>query len=244
MYNRDMNKILGYGLAIVVILVGGYYAFTYYSGLYSDDLGCAQVITDARDPVTGEVRTFPTPCNVPDGWEVLETDEVQIMRNGETWERYRNDDLGLRFEYRSEPDGYMVIERDEQNDTAGYENVVKYIVVSNKREYEEMMASESPREGPTAITITIVKNTENLSVGEWIQAEPRLSNIDLAMTPIMDVDHEAVPSVRYTINGLYSADVIVSSNNGRIYMFSGAYGSEDSAIRLDFLEMLDYVSLY
>lgn len=29
---------------------------------------CVQVITRARHPETGEVRTFPTPCDVPDGW--------------------------------------------------------------------------------------------------------------------------------------------------------------------------------
>jgi hypothetical protein len=30
---------------------------------------CAQVITFAEDPETGECIAFPTPCDVPDGWE-------------------------------------------------------------------------------------------------------------------------------------------------------------------------------
>lgn len=30
---------------------------------------CIQVITPARNPETGEVVEFPTPCDVPDGWE-------------------------------------------------------------------------------------------------------------------------------------------------------------------------------
>ena len=29
---------------------------------------CIQVITPARNPQTGEVRDFPTPCDVPEGW--------------------------------------------------------------------------------------------------------------------------------------------------------------------------------
>jgi len=29
---------------------------------------CIEVITRACNPNTGEVRTFPTPCSVPDGW--------------------------------------------------------------------------------------------------------------------------------------------------------------------------------
>ena|SRR3989344_3750704 len=29
---------------------------------------CIQVITPARNPDTGEVREFPTPCDIPEGW--------------------------------------------------------------------------------------------------------------------------------------------------------------------------------
>ena len=32
---------------------------------------CIQVITPARNPETGEVRDFPTPCDVPEGWEMI-----------------------------------------------------------------------------------------------------------------------------------------------------------------------------
>jgi hypothetical protein len=31
---------------------------------------CAQVITYARNPETGQCEAFPTPCDVPDGWEL------------------------------------------------------------------------------------------------------------------------------------------------------------------------------
>lgn len=39
---------------------------------------CIQVITPARNPVTGEVLDFPTPCSIPFGWEALE-----LMEGGE-----------------------------------------------------------------------------------------------------------------------------------------------------------------
>ncbi len=29
---------------------------------------CLQVITTARNKVTGEIKDFPTPCNIPPGW--------------------------------------------------------------------------------------------------------------------------------------------------------------------------------
>ncbi len=35
---------------------------------------CAQVITPARNPASGEIREFPTPCDVPEGWEEVEND--------------------------------------------------------------------------------------------------------------------------------------------------------------------------
>lgn len=32
---------------------------------------CIQVITPARNIKTGEIRDFPTPCDVPVGWEKI-----------------------------------------------------------------------------------------------------------------------------------------------------------------------------
>ncbi|MBD3207917.1 MAG: hypothetical protein GF370_00475 [Candidatus Nealsonbacteria bacterium] len=36
---------------------------------------CIQVITPAKNPNTGECRNFPTPCDVPEGWEKVEACE-------------------------------------------------------------------------------------------------------------------------------------------------------------------------
>jgi predicted secreted protein len=32
---------------------------------------CAQVITRAKDPASGTVHDFPTPCDVPVGWHII-----------------------------------------------------------------------------------------------------------------------------------------------------------------------------
>jgi len=37
----------------------------------SDPSLCIQVITPARNRITGEIKNFPTPCAVPAGWEML-----------------------------------------------------------------------------------------------------------------------------------------------------------------------------
>lgn len=38
---------------------------------------CIQVITPARNPETGETRDFPTPCDVPEGWQKIEPNVVE-----------------------------------------------------------------------------------------------------------------------------------------------------------------------
>lgn len=40
----------------------------------TDNTVCAQVITSARDPKTGYIKQYPTPCDVPEGWEVIIND--------------------------------------------------------------------------------------------------------------------------------------------------------------------------
>ena len=41
----------------------------------ADDMSvCIQVVTPARNPDTGQIKEFPTPCDVPEGWEVIIND--------------------------------------------------------------------------------------------------------------------------------------------------------------------------
>jgi hypothetical protein len=37
---------------------------------------CIQVITKAKNNITGEVKDFPTPCDVPTGWTIIKTDST------------------------------------------------------------------------------------------------------------------------------------------------------------------------
>ena len=37
---------------------------------------CIQVITFAVNPKNGDIMQFPNPCDVPDGWEIVEADII------------------------------------------------------------------------------------------------------------------------------------------------------------------------
>ena len=206
---------------------------------------CIQVITDARSPETGEVETFPTPCDVPEGWDTLETDHEEFTRDGQTWTRYRNDDLGIRFEYRIAPDGYLLIEHEGIEYPS--DDVIEHVSLFNKEEYLELVTSSVPREGPPGITIMVFDNPEGYSAREWAEEETTMSNYRTdspSVSELEEIDFSGVSAVRYTYDGLYTNDTIVALNNNRIYFISGGYFDENSAIRQDFLEMLDYTSLY
>ncbi|MEN9390316.1 MAG: hypothetical protein RLZZ283_416 [Candidatus Parcubacteria bacterium] len=82
-----MVKNIVIGLLVIAV---GYLAYTQYGGdLWSNDALvpptatstqsedmeiCIQVVTSARNPMDGEIREFPTPCDVPDGWEEIQND--------------------------------------------------------------------------------------------------------------------------------------------------------------------------
>lgn len=80
--------IIGVGLVILALVV--YYRYIIYplqpfqsgkppSPLTSPTISkppgsdegrfCIQVITPAKNPKTGECQEFPTPCDVPEGWD-------------------------------------------------------------------------------------------------------------------------------------------------------------------------------
>jgi len=67
--NRFLNHRFLYGVILVLILgviVGGVALWKVKNESASQI--CIQVITPAKNSTTGEVRDFPTPCDVPAGW--------------------------------------------------------------------------------------------------------------------------------------------------------------------------------
>lgn len=70
---------------------------------------CIQVITPARNPETGETRDFPTPCDVPEGWETLSPRVREELR--ERFEDFRTrtrERIEERHEGRIETPGFFL----------------------------------------------------------------------------------------------------------------------------------------
>ena len=38
-----------------------------------DETVCIQVITAGKNKLTGEIKDFPSPCDIPEGWEIIDT---------------------------------------------------------------------------------------------------------------------------------------------------------------------------
>ena len=89
-------------ITLIILLILGVGAFLYYEdALFSsepqteeavradeehemvheeDDYEiCIQVITPARNPETGELKEFPTPCDVPEGWEEIQPEGLDLQ---------------------------------------------------------------------------------------------------------------------------------------------------------------------
>ncbi|HEY0220660.1 MAG TPA: hypothetical protein VGC58_00360 [Candidatus Paceibacterota bacterium] len=80
------------GLFILLVL-GGIFALKYRN---ESQIQCIQVVTYARNPETGEVKTFGTPCEVPKGWVEVQDQVVDETAN---WKTYRNEEFGFEFKY-------------------------------------------------------------------------------------------------------------------------------------------------
>src|SRR3989344_3027470 len=162
---------------------------------------------------------------------VYALERESFERGDELWSRYTNEDVGFSFEYRERPQGYFLQEprgADEHPDFA------EALVLTNKKEHEELLQSTNGREGPPTITMLIFNNPERLSPSMWADANLGLSNIGLIRGEVVETSVAGAPAIRYTADGLYLSDTLIVANGGYIYAITGSYLEENSRIRQDF----------
>lgn len=74
-------------LGLTFLLAVGFIYQMEYNNKPQESQICIQVITPARNPYTGETKDFPTPCDVPDEWEVVSNQEDGLEKTV-TYEDY------------------------------------------------------------------------------------------------------------------------------------------------------------
>ncbi len=67
------HHLWGYAFLLLALIsaITLIYQLQYNSKKKTEGMFCIQVVTSAKNKVTGEIRDFPTPCDVPKGWETI-----------------------------------------------------------------------------------------------------------------------------------------------------------------------------
>ncbi len=74
-----MNRKILFALFVLIAAsLGAGYWGTKRAARQAEEGVCIQVITPAKNTKTGEVKDFPTPCDVPEGWEIVDTSTTGI----------------------------------------------------------------------------------------------------------------------------------------------------------------------
>lgn len=145
------------------------------------------------------------------------------------WLNFHSPLLGLSFDY---PKTHMLAERELQG--GGYE----IQIAEDTPENRAVFSGQAPgREGPISVTVQVFPNPENLLPLEWAEKN-NISNISLARGQIQEFQVSGAPAILYQWDGLYRADQIIFSANGKIFSLAGTYLNEEDEIRIIFANLI------
>lgn len=160
----------------------------------------------------------------------------------ESREEYISPEFGFSFEYRKEPDGYLVQEPTFNPDFN--EGLLKVVTLINEEEYNSIIRGEREGgEGPPVIDVFVFENLENLSLAEWIEVYPHYSNITLVLNALLNTTISGVPALFYEADGLYTSRNVVLSHNDNIILLNGQFMDRRDSIYRDFDTLLDTFEL-
>jgi len=173
-----------------------------------------------------------------------EDDVSNMAADAAEYTTFTDQEVGVSFEYKTSPDGYVIDDMSENiGEAPGGAPVMRIYSIVNAREKAELEASTGGREGPPTIHLTIYRNDENQSANRWVDAFPTRSNSNLL---IGEIDGDAVVgganAVRYFSDGLYVSENVAVAHGGFIYHFSGSFLERDSTIHQDFKTLIDSVT--
>ena len=165
--------------------------------------------------------------------------EDQAPEDAATYETAEANEHGLQFEYRIDPDPYRMTGVGRTEDELTHFQYRYELMLASA--YEELQASDEPREGPPMITITVYDNPDDLDPSEWDSSMGQFADLDIIMEEQDFVSVDGVEGTQYMADGLYVADVVWVASGGFLYRFAGEYIDDRDDIRDDFWFLIDSV---
>ncbi len=145
-------------------------------------------------------------------------------------------EIGLEFDYPEGPDGYIAEERMPADLGTG---LVKNIILT--RTEDTLNGVPAGGEYPPAILISIFENSQKQFPRTWADDNTQYSNINLVMGEVQETVIGGANAIRYMADGLYASENIVVAHGDHMYVITGQFIDEDSAIARDYEALVESV---
>lgn len=157
---------------------------------------------------------------------------------GDSLISYENTDLGVSFAYQGGEDGYVQMDVFEES-----EDLLDAVVLVKKAAWEELQASTEPREGPPQLALYIFAQASDDNLATWLDTHSAYTNTALILGDMEETEVDGKEALAYQIDGLYRNDIVAVQHKGRVYLFMGAWQTEDDGMQDDFAKLLASVQL-
>lgn len=136
------------------------------------------------------------------GYVVLRKDEKILDETIAKYKTFSSNELGFEFEYRTDPEGYILTSRDPSTEEAKA-NILKTFVLMLKTDKQNLETGPVPSEGPATITIHVVKNVKKQWPAVWASENVQLTNVNLELGNMEETVVGGANAIRYSADGLY-----------------------------------------
>mgnify|MGYP003393041045 FL=1 len=142
---------------------------------------------------------------------------------------YSSSDLGLEFKYPRGENGYVL------NDMVPFEKTANYLrVIVLMRSEDVKNGMPVGGEGPPTITISVFRNLKKQFPLAWANENTQYSNINLKNGEVGQDVVGGANAIRYMADGLYASENVVVAHGENIYVMTGMFLDQESAVRKDF----------
>lgn len=149
---------------------------------------------------------------------------------------YSQSDIGLEFDYREGPEGYVVDERMPVDLGTG---LIKNIILTRT----EDTLREPPLGGeyPPVIVISVFENAKKQFPRAWADENSQYSNINLIAGGVEEAVIGGANAIRYMADGLYASENAVVAHGDHMYVITGQFMDQDSPIRRDYQALIQTI---